>query len=103
MKREDGLNRADHATVRERGWLQRELEVLEEGLVVLRGESTMTVRGCRRILLYSNTLIRLRMRRRVLCVEGSALCCTSFSGGVIMLAGRIVSVRYEGCGEECRQ
>ena len=64
-------------------------------LVVLYGERRMTVQGCRRILAYSPTEIRLQLKTRQLRVTGGRLGCSAFSGGCTTLKGRIRSVEYQ--------
>lgn len=63
-------------------------------LVVLYGDRRMTVQGCRKILAYSPTEIRLQLKRRQVCVTGEGLGCSSFSGGCTTLQGYIRSVEY---------
>lgn len=65
-----------------------------EPLVVLRGQREATVYGCRKILLYTPPEIRLRMRKKHLCILGEGLCCTSFSGGTVTVEGKIDAIRY---------
>ena len=62
--------------------------------VVLYGERRMTVRGCKRILVYTPSEIRLQLKHRRLLVRGEMLICTSFSGGCTTLQGCIRSVGY---------
>ncbi len=64
-------------------------------LVVLYGDRRMTVQGCRKILAYSPTEIRLQLKHRQVCVTGEGLGCSSFSGGCTTLQGRIRSVEYQ--------
>ncbi|MBE6634394.1 MAG: hypothetical protein E7620_08670 [Ruminococcaceae bacterium] len=63
---------------------------------VLYGDRRMTVQGCRRILLYSPTEIRLQLKRRQLVIRGNDLECSSFAGGCVTLQGRILQVASEG-------
>ena len=80
---------------RELNVLRRAMGAFDTCLVVWRGEGELTVHGCKKILLYSTEAIRLRVGRRTLCVRGKGLSCTSFSGGIMMLEGRIDAVCYE--------
>ena len=64
-------------------------------LVVMRGQNSVTVYGCRRILLYSPCEIRLRVGRRALSVMGEGLFCTCFSAGSVTVEGQIQGVLYE--------
>ncbi len=65
-----------------------------EALVVLRGTREVLVHGCRRILCYTPSRIVLGLHRGDLEVLGSRLCCTSFSGGAVTVAGGVTGVRY---------
>ena len=89
------ISEGGNERAREASALQRARSAFEECLVVLRGEGEVTVHGCKKILLYSTELIRLKMRRRTLCIRGKGLACTSFSGGIMMLEGRIDAISYE--------
>lgn len=63
-------------------------------LVVLRGQGMATVYGCRKILLYTSPEIRLCMKKKQICIFGSELVCTSFSGGTVTVEGQIEGIRY---------
>ncbi|MBQ9784531.1 MAG: YabP/YqfC family sporulation protein [Clostridia bacterium] len=67
--------------------------------IVLRGEKTATVYGCRRILRYGRERVCLLQAKRRVCVSGEGLICTSFSAGTVTLEGRIAGVRY--CTASC--
>ena len=69
-------------------------------LVVLYGERRMTVQGCRKILAYSPTEIRLQLKKRQIRITGEELGCSAFSGGCTTLQGRIRSVEYEASEQE---
>ena len=64
-------------------------------MVVLHGAREVTVYGCRRILRYGTEEICLAMHRKILCVAGEGLICTSFSGGTITIEGEIGALRYQ--------
>lgn len=66
-----------------------------ETMVVLRGQSELTVYGCKKILLYTKPEIRLSMPKKQLCILGEDLLCTSFTGGAVTVEGKIEAVRYE--------
>ena len=71
-------------------------ELVSQGeVIVMYGDRRMTVQGCRKILAYSPTEIRLQLKYRRLCVRGEALGCSAFSGGCTTLQGRIASVFFE--------
>ncbi len=64
-------------------------QIASRELIVIRGERCVTVYGCRRILVYSPTEIRLQLCRRLLSVTGEGLFCSCFSGGSITLEGKV--------------
>lgn len=69
-------------------------------LVVLYGERRMTVQGCRKILAYSPTEIRLQLKKRQIRITGEELGCSAFSGGCTTLQGHIRSVEYQDSEKE---
>jgi len=76
-----------------RGLLER------RDLIVLRGQSHATLYGCRRILLYSPSEIRLCIGKREVSLVGERLLCTCFSAGSVTVEGHIVSVQYHTSAE----
>ena len=62
---------------------------------VLYGDRRITVQGCRKILSYSPTEIRMQLKNCILAVRGSELICSCFSGGCTTLQGRILCVEYQ--------
>jgi sporulation protein YqfC len=62
---------------------------------VLYGDRRITVQGCRRILSYSTSEIRLQLKNCILSVRGTDLICSCFSGGCTTLQGRILCVEYQ--------
>lgn len=70
--------------------------------VTVWGRERVTAQGCRRILTYTATCIRLKRRHAVLAVRGRDLVCVSFSCGCVTLTGTILSVTFED-GEEVRE
>ena len=67
----------------------------------LRGRNTLTVYGCRRIVDFSPTEIRLAMENCHLLVEGERLSCTSYLAGAVGIEGcicRMVFSDEEGRG-----
>ncbi len=73
--------------------------------IVLRGERTATVYGCRQILRYAKECVCLSLGKRRACVEGEGLICTSFSAGTVTVEGRIAGVHYckASCAGACPQ
>lgn len=64
---------------------------------VLYGDRRITVQGCRKILAYSPSEIRLQLKNCVLSVRGTNLICSCFSGGCTTLQGQIFCVEYQKC------
>ena len=101
MKKEKRDKEAEAMQAKEKGGWSGWKACISTSAIVVRGEESATVYGCQRILLYSPSHIRLKMRRRVVGISGDGLCCTSFSGGAVTVEGRIESVTYESDkGEE---
>lgn len=69
--------------------------------VTVWGRERVTAQGCRRILTYTATCIRLKRRHAVLAVRGRDLVCVSFSCGCATMMGTILSVSFED--EEVRE
>lgn len=60
----------------------------------LRGRNTLTVYGCRRIVDFSPTGIRLAMENCDLLVEGKRLTCTSYLAGAVGIEGCICRMAF---------
>ncbi|MBQ3064089.1 MAG: YabP/YqfC family sporulation protein [Clostridia bacterium] len=58
----------------------------------LAGDSTLTVRGCKRILDYHDDCIVLAVGSRTLTVQGSALFCSAFAAGSVTVTGQIAAL-----------
>lgn len=89
---------------RKRGFWEgalRRLDVPREALpfgygMTVSGREAVTVNGCRRILTYGDTRIRLAVGRdEALCIEGGGLLCTAFRAGCVTVEGRIDCLRFE--------
>lgn len=63
-------------------------------MIVLMGDSRATLYGCRRILLYSPTEIRLCVGKREVSLVGESLLCTCFSAGSVTVEGHIRALHY---------
>lgn len=61
----------------------------------LRGQRTVTVRGCRRILTYSPEAIRLDTRDGEIVIVGEELTCIAYSADSIGIEGRIGGVYFD--------
>ncbi len=66
-----------------------------EPTVILEGNHTVTVHGCRRILVYCRDEVSLRVGGGALCILGEALLCTAFNAGTARVEGEIACVRLE--------
>ena len=60
----------------------------------LRGRNSLTVYGCRRIVDFSPTEIRLAMGSCDLLVEGERLLCTSYLAGAVGIEGCICRMAF---------
>ena len=67
-------------------------------LVTIRAESSVSVTGARKILLYSPTRIRLATKKGAILIVGERLVCTSYHPEGVRIDGRIFSVSF---GEVC--
>lgn len=90
--------RGEKADLRER--LCRSLDLPPDclpgaGLLEIRGQNSMTVKGCGRILTYTPELIRIGLKKGVLGIYGKRLCCTSYYVGAVGIDGWIEAIRFE--------
>jgi len=70
-------------------------ELLSGGCFIeIRGRNSVVVRGCRRILTYSETKVSLRLKRETVEVTGKRLTCISYLAGAVSVAGYIDSVSF---------
>lgn len=65
-------------------------------LIVLKGQGSVTVYGCRKILHYSPERIDLQSGKRIVGLRGKGMICTAFSGGSASVKGRILGVSFSG-------
>lgn len=73
-----------------------EPDVLVGGCQIeLRGRHRVKLYGAEKILCYSGDMIRVRIGREVVTVEGARLECMSFLRGVAVIVGRIDGVCFE--------
>ena len=61
----------------------------------MRGRCGVSIRGCRRILSYSQREIRLDTRDGAVSVLGEALFCTAYCADAVGIEGRIDAVLFE--------
>lgn len=64
-------------------------------LVEIRGRSAVTVGGGGRILDYTDSEIRLALKKGAIAIRGKRLVCASFCAGKVRIEGRIESVSFE--------
>ena len=70
-------------------------ELLSGGCFVeIRGRYSAVIRGCRRILAYSETRVEMKMKRDVIAVEGKRLTCVSYLAGAVAVEGLIDRVEF---------
>ncbi len=60
----------------------------------IRGRNEVTVRGCRRIEVYRDTLISLKIDTGYINICGRSLTCFSYSGTDMGISGKIRSVFF---------
>ncbi len=63
--------------------------------VELRGRQQISVQGCKKILLCTDTEVVLRLRDTDLHLEGNALRCTTYFSGVVSVHGEISLLRFD--------
>ena len=70
-------------------------ELLTGGCFIeIRGRNSVVVRGCRRILTYSESRVTLRLRNEALEVTGKRLTCISYLAGAVAVEGLVDSVSF---------
>ena len=70
-------------------------ELLSGGCFIeIRGRNSVVVRGCRRILTYSESRVALKMKKDVVVIEGKRLTCLSYLAGAVSVEGLIDSVGF---------
>ncbi len=61
----------------------------------LRGRSSLAVDGCRGIIEYSPTKIKLRLKETKLSVGGASLTCDSYTHGEVLISGKINIMEFD--------
>ena len=61
----------------------------------LRGRSSLAVGGCYGVVEYSQLIIKLRLKKSLLCVRGRGLVCDSYTRGEVLISGRIDALEFE--------
>lgn len=84
-------------TLKERIRTTLELEdvICKGDMLELRGRENLLVRGCRKILLYTDEEIRLLLCEYVLVIKGRRLYCASYYAGAVCIDGIISSLEIE--------
>ncbi len=62
--------------------------------IILRGQESAVVYGCRKILEYSPASVILKVGKKEVQISGQDLVCTSFSAGAVTVEGCIYGVNY---------
>ena len=80
-------------------WLAVERDIPPELLsggcfIEIRGRNSVVVRGCRRILVYSDTKVVLKTKKDIVSVEGKRLTCISYLAGAVSVEGFVDSVNF---------
>lgn len=68
--------------------------------LTMSGQTSLTVRGCRGILSYEKSCVRLSLGRITLGIAGERLICTAFEAGSITVEGCIRVLSFEEDGHE---
>lgn len=70
-------------------------ELLSGGCYIeIRGRNSVILRGCRRILTYSESKVTLKMKKDIAQVTGKRLTCISYLAGAVSVEGLIDSVAF---------
>ena len=67
--------------------------------IEIHGQSSILVRGCGQITLYTRELIRLSLRKGYLDICGEELICTSYFPKAVGIEGRIKGVNFTKVGD----
>ncbi len=65
-------------------------------LIELRGRNSLSVRGCTKVLHYSDNRISLRLSRDIITVTGDNLKINTYFTGVVQICGRISDLSFGG-------
>ena len=69
-------------------------DVLNGCTIEMRGRSEVLIGGLKKILIFNENQIRLMMQDFDIDIEGSELCCPSFSESKLLVCGIISSVSF---------
>ena len=70
-----------------------------QSFIEIRGRNSVTVRGCGRVKVYTDTEIKLTVGGGIVCIRGRRLCCTAYHRGAAVIDGEIQSVSFEEAGK----
>ena len=90
-------NRKEKRSLAERLCIDHDLppELFSGGCFIeIRGRNSVVLRGCRRILGYSETKVTLKMKNDVVEVFGKRLTCISYLAGAVSVEGFVESVNF---------
>ena len=71
-------------------------------LVEIRGRGEVSINGGGRILDYTDTEIRIALKKGAAAIRGKRLSCASFCAGKVRIIGRIDSVSFEKYEEDIK-
>ncbi len=63
--------------------------------IELRGQNSVTLHGCGRVIVYTDTLICVECREGRVSVKGLRLCCSAYKRGTAVIDGYITAVEFE--------
>ena len=69
-------------------------DIINEIAIDIRGRNNITIKGCKKILLYTLHEVRIKLRGETLCIIGENLYCTAYHSQVIEIDGYIYSVSF---------
>ena len=62
--------------------------------IEIHGRNSVVVRGCRRILTYTDSNVALKMKKDIVEVSGKRLTCISYLAGAVSVEGLVDSVSF---------
>ena len=67
----------------------------EGPFIELRGRQEISIQGCRKIVVCTETEVLLRLRDTDLYIEGNSLCCVTYFAGAVSVRGEITLLRFD--------
>ena len=68
---------------------------LHQPHIDIRGRNCVTVKGCGKVTVYTDSEIRLSMACGEVSVRGKRLCCCAYKRGEAIIDGHVYSVSFE--------